>query len=404
MVPWFYPWGMTTLEAGSTFDEFHARLGDGCAVRGAAVVAEIGSERQLSFVVDDVAWTYSTAHGRLSIERGRRAPLTVALDAAAFDDLVHERSSVFGLLYANRLAVTSGSFEALALWEPVLQHLWFDRPLYDDAARAALVDEHGAPLELARSFTLADTDAEIAAFLLVAGFAVVRNVFGADEIERLNAEVTRMRAGATPNDGRSWWATDAAGREVCCRLTYASQRSDAFASLHEDPRIVRIASWHGAALRPSPDRLDGHSVVMKNPAVVSGLSDLPWHRDCGMGGHSVLCPSLNIGVQLDRADAANGQLRYLAGSHHHTNLPPTAEQQAAWPVVAIEAEPGDVTVHYSHVLHVAPPPTAPDASRKTVYIGFNNPAIFDVVPAGKGYNDVVFTQGDGRVRSVEELA
>ena len=27
------------------------------------------------------------------------------------------------------------------------------------------------------------------------------------------------------------------------------------------------------------------SVVIKNPEIVSGLSDLPWHRDCGIGGH-----------------------------------------------------------------------------------------------------------------------
>ena len=395
---------MTTLDTASTFDEFHAGLGEACRVRGAAVVAQIGPDRRLTFEVDGSAWTYATTDGRLSIAPGAGVSLAVTLDAAAFDDLVHERWSVFGLLYANRLAMTSGAFESLASWEPVLQHLWFGRPLYDDAARAALVDPDGAPLDLSQSFTLDDTDEHIAAFLRVAGFAVVRGVFGANEIARLDAEVTRLRAAATPDDGRSWWATDADGHEVCCRLTYASKRSEAFASLHEDPRIVRIASWHQGALRPSPDRLDGHSVVMKNPAVVSGLSDLPWHRDCGMGGHAVLCPSLNIGVQLDRADAANGQLRYLAGSHHHTNLPPTAEQEAAWPVVAIEAEPGDVTVHYSHVLHVAPPPTAPDASRKTVYIGFNNPAIFEVVPEGKGYNDVVFTQGSGRVRSVEELA
>jgi ectoine hydroxylase-related dioxygenase (phytanoyl-CoA dioxygenase family) len=395
---------MTILDVAMTFDEFHGRLDAARRERGPAVVREIGADRQLTFVVDGSAWTYATDHSRLSIERGHHAELTVALDAAAFDDLVHERWSVFGLLYANRLTVARGSFEHFALWEPVLQHLWFDRPLYDDAARAALVDAVGAPLDLTRSFTLADADADIAAFLRVAGFAVVRDVLEAAEVARLNAEVARLRALATPSDGRSWWATDATGREVCCRLTYASLRSEAFASLHHDPRIARIASWHGGELRPSFDRLDGHSVVIKNPAVVSGLSDLPWHRDCGMGGHAVLCPSLNIGLQLDRADAANGQLHYLAGSHHHTNLPPTAEQQAAWPVVAVEAEPGDVTVHYSHVLHVAPPPTASDASRKTVYVGFNNPAIFDVVPVGKGYNDVVFTQGDGRVRSIEELA
>jgi hypothetical protein len=176
------------------------------------------------------------------------------------------------------------------------------------------------------------------------------------------------------------------------------------AGAHEDPRLQRIASWTDEPLRPFPDRLDGHSVVMKNSAVVSGLSDLPWHRDCGMGGHPVLCPSLNIGIQLDRADAENGQLWYLAGSHRHTNRISEVDRHPDWPVVRIEADPGDVTVHYAHVLHVAPPPTGADAQRRTLYVGFNNPAVGDVVPAGKGYNDVVFSQGDGRVRAPAEIA
>ena len=95
---------MTTLDVASTFDDFHARLGDACRDRGAAVVAEIGADRRLTFVVGGSAWTYSTAGGHLAIERGAGAPLVVALEPAAFDDLVHERWSVFGLLYANRLA------------------------------------------------------------------------------------------------------------------------------------------------------------------------------------------------------------------------------------------------------------------------------------------------------------
>ncbi len=123
-----------------------------------------------------------------------------------------------------------------------------------------------------------------------------------------------------------------------------------------------------------------------------------------MGGHRVLCPTLLLGIQLARADAANGRLVFLAGSHRHTNQPFDVDRHTDWPTVAVDAEPGDVTVHYSHVLHVAPPPTAADAARMTLYVKFNNPAVFDVIPPGKGYNDVVFSHGDGRVRSVDELS
>jgi ectoine hydroxylase-related dioxygenase (phytanoyl-CoA dioxygenase family) len=132
---------------------------------------------------------------------------------------------------------------------------------------------------------------------------------------------------------------------------------------------------------------------LKHPDIVSGLSDLPWHRDCGMGGHPVLCPTLNIGIQLDQADAANGQLVFLAGSHHHTNSLTDADAHSEWPVVRVEADPGDVTVHFGHAQHAAPPPLSPEANRRALYVGFVPPAIFDVIGPGQGYNDVVYESG-----------
>ncbi len=108
-------------------------------------------------------------------------------------------------------------------------------------------------------------------------------------------------------------------------MTYLAQRSPELAKVAHDPRLTRLAAIADPSMRACTDRLDGMSVVIKNPSVVDGLSDLPWHRDCGVGGHRVLCPGLNIGIQLDRADAQNGQLHFLAGSHHHAaqqTLPP----------------------------------------------------------------------------------
>jgi ectoine hydroxylase-related dioxygenase (phytanoyl-CoA dioxygenase family) len=154
---------------------------------------------------------------------------------------------------------------------------------------------------------------------------------------------------------------------------------------------------------PCTDRLDGMSVVIKNPDVVAGLSDLPWHRDCGVGGHPVLCPGLNVGIQLDRADADNGQLHFLAGSHHHAaqqGVPAGIDERA---VVSVEADPGDVTVHFGHTLHAAPPPTSPTAGRKALYVGFHLAAAFDAVGPGQSYNDVLITRDAGRVKSPDEV-
>jgi ectoine hydroxylase-related dioxygenase (phytanoyl-CoA dioxygenase family) len=388
---------------GNDFDSFHrARLPAAVAARdgGAAAARDVGDGRSLAFRLDDGrAFTYRAIDGGIRIEPGDGAAAVAELDAAAFDDLVNERWTIFGLLYPGRMRVVRGTFDDVVRWEAALNNLWFDRPIYDGG------DEALVALELDRTFRLdADDDEEMAHFLHTAGFLVLRDVYSADEIASFDSEVERLRAAATPEDGRSWWATNAGGQEVCCRLTYTSERSDLLSRLHEDPRLQRVAGWHGSALRSSPDRLDGHSVVIKNSAVVQGLSDLPWHRDCGMGGHPTLCPSMLVGIQLDRADADNGQLWYLAGSHRHTNRIDEVARHPEWPIVPIEANPGDVTVHYAHVLHVAPPPLGDDAHRRTIYVGFNNLGVFDVVPAGKGYNDVVFSQGDGRVRSPAEIA
>src|SRR5579871_6388428 len=343
------------------------------------------------------AFTYRCTGDDLEVVPGDAAGAVVELDEAAFADLVTEAWSVFGLLYGDRVRVTRGDFFTFAAWEAPLQALWFGRPVYDDAAVAAV-----RGVDLRRSFTLADDDAEMADFLAMTGYLVLRGVVPPDEVDRLNALVADEKAGAAPGDGRSWWATRADGAEVCCRLTYMAERSPVVAALTRDQRFSRIAALADPALVPCTDRLDGVSVVIKNPSVVSGLSDLPWHRDCGIGGHARLCPGLNVGIQLDRADAANGQLHFLAGSHHHAAQqgPPPRDDA---PVVAIEAEPGDVTVHFGHTLHAAPSPSSPTAGRKAMYIGYHLRAAFDVVPAGKSYNDVLVSRDGGRVKSVDEV-
>ncbi|MEJ6739747.1 MAG: phytanoyl-CoA dioxygenase family protein, partial [Actinomycetota bacterium] len=316
----------------------------------------------------------------------------------------NEMWSVFGLLYGERLSLETGSFEHLVAWEPVLQALWFDRPIYAATESSDFVGRDGKPLSLTQSFTLDDDADEMAHFLQTCGYLVLRNVFSAEEIAAMNEVVEREQQSSTPDDKRSWWATDSDGNEVCCRVTYLAERDQVFADLAVDDRLKAIAALSGAQLLPCPDRLDGLGVVIKNPSVVEGLSDLPWHRDCGMGGHFVLCPGLNVGVQLDEASAENGQLWFLAGSHHHAAQSLDMSQINGLPTVAVDAQPGDVTVHFGHLMHAAPPPSSPTANRKAVYVGFHVPELFDVIGPGQAYNDVLFTHGDGRVRSVEEAS
>jgi ectoine hydroxylase-related dioxygenase (phytanoyl-CoA dioxygenase family) len=308
----------------------------------------------------------------------------VSLDDTAWDEFRNERRTAFGLLYAGMMHVDKGRFEDVALWEMQLRKLWDGRPIYDASATAALDG-----IDLHRSFTLADSDDDMKAFLHAAGFIHVRSVFSMDEIESIRAEVERLRGLAKPDDGRSWWAKNADGEQVCCRLIYLAQQSDKLEWVSKDERLARIAALSGEHLVPADDRIDGLNTVIKNPSVVEGLSDLPWHQDCGLGGHPVLCPGLNIGIQLDEANAENGQLHILAGSHNHSISSAQRLDTERLPVVRVDTQPGDVTAHFGHITHAAPPPSSPTAGRRAMYVTFVRQALFDVIPEGRGYNDVL---------------
>jgi ectoine hydroxylase-related dioxygenase (phytanoyl-CoA dioxygenase family) len=387
------------------FEDFHRQEVPRflAAGRGVAAARDLGRGKALAFrLATGPAYTYRSTGIDLEIAPGDDAPTVVELAPDAFADLASETWSVFGLLYADRVATPRGTFAELARWEAPLQALWFGRPIYGPDAMASLVDRGGKALDLSQSFSL-DQMEDAANFLSVAGFVILRQVFDAAEIDELNAVVADERAKAAPGDGQSWWATRADGREVCCRLTYMAKRSPNVARLAEDDRLQGIAALADAGVVPCLDRLDGVSVVIKNADVVAGLSDLPWHRDCGIGGHRILCPGLNVGIQLDRADAANGQLQYLAGSHQHAAQQVAATELDGLPVVGVETEPGDVTVHFGHTLHAAPPPTSSTAGRKALYFGYHVPEVFKVIGPGQSYNDVLVRRDAGRVKSVDEI-
>ncbi len=264
-----------------------------------------------------------------------------------------ELRSSFALLYAKELAVTRGRFGQLVRWEPALRGAFDGQESYDIDDPPLVLDDDGRPIDIDRTFTLDEPTGVLGDFLGRAGYLHLRQVMDSDEIEGLRADVAMAVERARSDDRRSWW-TVVDGHEVCSRVNYLNEQSERVAGLGSDERFSRIARLGGPDLRDACDRLDGNGVVIKVPGAAEGLADLPWHRDCGMGGHPVKCPMLNVGIQLDPATAESGQLQMIPGSHRGTSRLPGPRESGRLPTVALTTEPGDVTVHFGHTLHAAP--------------------------------------------------
>jgi hypothetical protein len=372
---------------GHDFDAFHRELvaSQAHTPLGRAAGRDVAGVPPIAFRLSDGrAYRLEPAGGGIRATPGDDAPTVVALDEAAWRDFAAEIATGAGLYYGERLRVVRGDYAALERWEPALRLLLCGRPIFDPATSAEALG-----VDPRRTFSVADSDAALRAHLDATGYLHVRGMFSRDEIARLSDLVESHRQRARPGDGRSWWARRGDGSQVACRLIYLGLVEPAIAALGDDPRIARLMRLVGRPLRPALDRSDGHSVVIKHADAVEGLSDLPWHRDCGLGGHPVTCPALNVGIQLDAATEATGRLHFVPGSWryscHRSDL-------ARAPTVAIDTEPGDVTAHLGDVMHAAPPPTGAGPGRRALYVTGLPVGAYDVIPAGKSYNDVILAR------------
>jgi len=361
------------------FASFHADDLPGLLSDHAEVVAHRPHElAPLTLQVGDEAVTYRVAPGGLEVVEGVQSPRThVRLSSEAWSDFAHELRSAFGLGYGQLADCVVGRLDGLFRWEATLRAAWTGR----DPALAEV--EPRAP------------DAPLGEQLAVQGFARVPGVFRADEVATLRAEVTRLTAAARPDDQRSWWARTGDGEDVCCRLLYTDEGSDLITEVVTgDDRLADLVAPTGETVRLAVDRFDGLSVVMKPPGVVEGLADLPWHRDCGLGGHPVICPEFNIGIQLEAATAETGHLEFLPGSHASGWWPTDPHSVDGRPVVAVDTEPGDITIHYGHVLHRAGSPTGV-GGRRALYATLVQEHAFDYVGPRQAYNDILFAHSGG---------
>jgi hypothetical protein len=390
------------------FEAYHretlpALLADGRGAVAARAVRRLGS---LAFRLrEGGAWTYVPDDTGMRLVPGDEAADTVIeLPGEIWQNVVHELDAPAGLLYGGRAGCPRGKAIVWVEWEPALRCLYNGRPIYDPSD-VQLSDRHGRPLDPEQTFTLGDDPADMAHFLRSAGYLFVRGVFRSDEISAFLKEAKELRGEARRGDKLSWWGKNAAGEEVLCRVTRAGARPN-LRSIPGDTRIVQLKDLADQPLehRSKGSSEEGVSVIFKNPDMAEGLSDIPWHRDCGMGGHAVMCPILIVSTFLTPANPDTGELEFLPGSWDK-GCPPIDPRDARAPRGAhFDAQPGDVTLHYGDTMHAAPPPTRSDLG------GYRISAVTGFAPSGarphrgRHYNEVLHRREDGQVEHLARVA
>jgi hypothetical protein len=190
---------------------------------------------------------------------------------------------------------------------------------------------------------------------------------------------------------------------VLCRVTRGRDEPH-LATLYGDARLHRIVSLVEPGLVPRQGEGNGVTVIWKNPDVTEGLSDLPWHRDCGMGGHAVMCPVLVCSVYLTPANPETGELAFLPGSWKTSCG--YLDAKVAPPLAAhFAAEPGDVSFHYGDVMHAAPPPRGAGQGpyRISAITGYARPDVRHH-RGERSYNAVLHRRGDGQIEHLTRVA
>jgi Phytanoyl-CoA dioxygenase (PhyH) len=327
----------------------------------------------LGIDVDGLPVSLVPEAGGLAIRPGTDgAGVVGVVDASALSDLVQDVQSPMGLAMTERVRITVGSLNDWLAWEPVLRALFDGRPVHEPGD-VTFVDRDGGPLELGRTFAPDDDRETMRQFLEEAGFLHLRGVFEPAEMAALDSEVAAWMERARPDDGESWWATDTRGSELPVRVLFFYDKSALLRELVADDRF----SWL-AGLTGDGHRHDGGAEALVKPlGIVRGLSDLPWHKDCGQGGHSFRCNSLTCGISVTGANRSSGALGVVPGSHRANTMAATRDRRLDLAPRLLETETGDITLHCSDTLHRAHPPV--DRPRTVVYTDFVLPPLAGVV-------------------------
>src|ERR1700733_7791429 len=285
-----------------------------------------------------------------------------------------------GLAITSRVKIAAGNINdwiglGAALRAPL------DWRKVHEAGDVTFTDLDGRELDLDRTFTVDDNRDEIAHFLEQTGYLHVRDVFDESEMTAIAADIDEWIVKATPDDGESWWAVDEHGVNQAVRVLFFYEKSAALQDLVNDARFQWIGELTGDAHRHKGSA-EG---LVKPLGIVRGLSDLPWHKDCGQGRHSYNCSGLTCGISVTGASRTSGALGVIPGSHRANPMATGRDPKLDLQPKLLETNTGDITVQCSDTLHRAHPPV--ERPRHVVYTSFGlQPLPGDVITPDPRYS------------------
>jgi len=410
----------------SSFHTFHRDVLPGriAAGNGAMAHRDLAPLGSVAIRTDAGAYTFlptaaEAGTGTIEIVEGDEcADTVVELDLSSWLGLASDLDTAPGLFYSGRATVPIGNPMRFVRWEPGLRALFHGLPVFDPET-VDLRDRHGVQLDTRRSFDFAavesspEAQADASHFMTTAGYLVVTGVFSDGEVAALRRGADAAESAARPADEVSWWGRTEDGEEVLTRVLNAAARPE-LAPLPDDDRLL-----HLVGLCPEPlvvkgaGKRDSVTVLWKRRNVAEGLSDLPWHRDCGMGGHATNCPSVVMTICLTDGSAASGELRALPGSHKGSYPFIDGRDVDAPEGVPLDVTAGDVSLHFTDVMHASMPPADSTADgggtadqemapeRISVLLGFVRPTHANHLGRAH-YNDVLLGGEGGQVEHLAD--
>jgi hypothetical protein len=353
--------------------------------------------RRMTVEVDGDAWTLSADDGNVSIAPGGDdgARAYIRLELQQLDDLVNDQATFMSMWAANKLDQRAGAIGHCLDWWLVWRAALDGTPIYTPGS-IEFTALDGSPLDLTRTFRIDDDPAEMQNFIEQAGFMHLTGVWSADEMGEISRDMDAAQSQYTEGDGKSWWARTAEGNTRLVRMQGFDTHSPATADLLADSRWLSLANIPGAGHVQRTNRAWNRIEALFKPiGVTEGISDIPWHKDCGIGRHSYECCGLTTGISVTGADNVSGQLHAMAGSHRALVWSGILQPDLDLPDIPLATQTGDVTLHLSCTMHMAQPPV--ERERRVMYSGF-------ALPPLAGVSDDARAAGRARLGAVREGA